>query len=626
MFRGASSSCKPKTGIGSYHMASRTSSNTRKVNWSERGSAAIDAGDLTTAELCFRQAMRTDPRNGRHHFHLAIVLEARAQFGGAAQHYTQALRLNPMEADAARRLSSLIGRQPLPGNVELDPVGLKAALRHETASSWLVTRLALRHLASKGALRQALDTGKREGWPNSARALCVARTAELLKDELFLEVLRTNIVGDGEVEHLLTAIRRALLLEVPPQRFEDRDLLRFAIALMHQCRANEYVWWVSEAEEARIASEADLTEELLEGDITAGRKFLLVSLYKSFGATLGAELDPHAFAKVRPRALREVVQVHLAEDCDLRDRAARIPKLGVISDGISRKVALQYEHNPYPRWTSLRAPMPGEARKRLSTFFKPRQLSFMDQPYNVLIAGCGTGHQAVLAALDSPNARVTAVDLSASALAYASRMAERYGTKDIEFAQADIQQLPTLGAQFWSRFQIIECVGVLHHMADPFGGWRTLLDCLAPGGLMLIGLYSAVARRDVAALRDDPAYPGPGCNDAALRTFRRDLMTRPEGELGASLKLGLDFYSISEFRDLACHVSERCVTLREVKEFLDLNSLVFRGFRFHGPELDQFHEHYPDEPWPGRLDLWEEFEQANPQTFAAMYLLWCERA
>ena len=74
-------------------MASRTSS--KAQTWSERGSAAIDAGDLAAAEQCFREAIRTDRRDGRHHVHLAIILEARAKFGDAAQELTQALRLEP---------------------------------------------------------------------------------------------------------------------------------------------------------------------------------------------------------------------------------------------------------------------------------------------------------------------------------------------------------------------------------------------------------------------------------------------------------------------------------------------------------------------------------------------------
>jgi hypothetical protein len=135
----------------------------------------------------------------------------------------------------------------------------------------------LHHLAAKGSLRDAVDIGKQQGWLTAARALCLAKTADLLKDELFLDVLRTNIIRDQNLEHLLTAVRCVFLREVPTQRFEDRDIVKFAIAIMHQCRANEYVWCTSDVEEACIASEVIPLENLLVGDVAAGRKFLLLS-------------------------------------------------------------------------------------------------------------------------------------------------------------------------------------------------------------------------------------------------------------------------------------------------------------------------------------------------------------
>ena len=49
------------------------------------------------------------------------------------------------------------------------------------------------------------------------------------------------------------------------------------------------------------------------------------------------------------------------------------------------------------------------------------------------------------------------------------------------------------------QFDIVECVGVLHHMAEPTAGWRVLVNLLAPGGLMKIGLYSETARKDIVA-------------------------------------------------------------------------------------------------------------------------------
>jgi SAM-dependent methyltransferase/tetratricopeptide (TPR) repeat protein len=606
-------------------MRPQASAKTKKQSWSELGSAAVDAGDLARAEQCFREAIRTDRRNGRHHFHLALVLEARGDFGAAAAHLTQALRFNPADADAARRLTALISRRPLPADVELDPAGMKAALHHDTSASWLVTRLALHCLTAKGSLATAFAVGKREGWLQAARALCLTRTADALKDDLLLEILRTNILRDADAEYLLTAVRCVLLLEAPPERFRDKDLLTFVLTMMHQCRANEHVWYVTEAEEARLASEPLSLATLLDGDVEEGRKFLLALLYKSLPATFGEEVAPEALAKVRPKALRDVVQAYLTEDGDLRARAQTMPKLDVISDEVSRRVAQQYEHNPYPRWTSLRRPPEGEERKRLGAHFSPGQLAFMDSPYDVLIAGCGTGHQAIYAALNSPNARVTAVDLSTSALAYAAKMAERYAIRNVEFLQADILSLPT-SARFASRFQIIECLGVLHHMGDPFGSWRLLLDCLAPGGKLLVGLYSATARTVITQLRSDPDFPGPGCDAPALRKFRRNLMDRPPSALGGQLKLGPDFYSSSEFCDLACHVSERCVTLAEIRSFLATNALTFRGFWLNAEQMDQFRRKFPGEPWPGRLELWEEFEASQPHTFAAMYNLWCERA
>ena len=219
----------------------------------------------------------------------------------------------------------------------------------------------------------------------------------------------------------------------------------------------------------------------------------------------------------------------------------------------SRRVAAQYETAPYPRWTRLGMSLrEGELRRSLEAYFKPSHLAFMDHPFEVLVAGCGTGMDAIQLALGyGQSARVVALDLSLASLAYASRMADRLGARNIQFMQADIQELGEI-SQFLSRFRVIECSGVLHHMADPFQGWRSLNKCLAAGGIMRIGLYSSMARSNLTALRSDPAYPGPGCDDDQLRTFRHLLIARPDGQLGSELKTSSDFYSASGFATWPC--------------------------------------------------------------------------
>ena len=125
---------------------------------------------------------------------------------------------------------------------------------------------------------------------------------------------------------------------------------------------------------------------------------------------------------------------------------------------------------------------------------------------DILIAGCGTGRQSIGAAQNIVGARVLAIDLSLTSLAYAKRKTLALGLRNIEYAQADILQLGSIGR----TFDVIEAGGVLHHMADPWRGWRVLLALLRPGGCMRIGLYSALARPAVVAARRFIAEQGFG--------------------------------------------------------------------------------------------------------------------
>ena len=86
-----------------------------------------------------------------------------------------------------------------------------------------------------------------------------------------------------------------------------------------------------------------------------------------------------------------------------------------------------------------------------------------------------------------------AVDLSLSSLCYAKRKTPAPFADRIEYAQGDILELGAIGRSF----DLIDCAGVLHHMADPLEGWRVLLTLLRPGGIMHLGFYSELGRRDV---------------------------------------------------------------------------------------------------------------------------------
>ena len=603
----------------------------RQPDWSERGSAAVDLGDLDAARLCFAEAARRDRGNARHRYRLAVVEEALGHCGAAAASLTEALRVDPAMADAARRLALLAARRDLPADAPLSAAGLRAALAHDTVDRELIAELALRHLAGAGPLYDALAKARAGGCLAAARSLCSERTAPLLRDDLLIEVLRTGAFRNPELERLLTALRRALMMDTPLRRLEDPALFEFVLALAQQCQINEHVWAVGAEEAGRLKALLEAlsvaTGSLLDGDPAAGRRFLLAALYLPYAELLGAQVGPQQAHRIRPRALREAVAARLAETADERERAARMPRLGgAIADATARLIAAQYEANPYPRWTSVGLIAPAAMRRALSRHFTAAETAFLDRPCEVLIAGCGTGQQAVQAALAyGPKARVLAIDLSAASLAYAARMAERFGARNVAFAQADLATLHRCGAEFAGRFDLIECTGVLHHLGDPLAAWGALLECLAADGRMFLGLYSAIARRSLAALRADPAYPGPGCSGDALRAFRQALLDRPADRVGGDLRLSRDFYTASNFRDLALNVSEHPLTLPEIAQFLDGNALSFRGFQLERGVFGLFREAFPGEAWPGSLQCWARFEEANPHTFNGMYNFWCAR-
>src|SRR5262249_62342817 len=91
--------------------------------------------------------------------------------------------LTPPSAAAPPGLPSLPAPRPFPADVALDPAGMRAALQHDSSASSLIVKLALHALTAKGPLAATMDVGKREGWAQAARTLCLPRTADALRNE-----------------------------------------------------------------------------------------------------------------------------------------------------------------------------------------------------------------------------------------------------------------------------------------------------------------------------------------------------------------------------------------------------------------------------------------------------------
>jgi len=243
-----------------------------------------------------------------------------------------------------------------------------------------------------------------------------------------------------------------------------------------------------------------------------------------------------------------------------------------------------------------------------------------DSAPEVLIAGCGTGSHSIFTAKRFHGVRVLALDLSLSSISYAKRKTQELGVTNIEYAQADILKFGNVELMF----DIIESVGVLHHLADPLAGWLTLLSRLRPGGFMGLGFYSELGRQPVVKAREMIAAGGYASTASDIRRFRQELAAHPSAEL-QSLSLSPDFYSTSECRDLLFHVHEQRLTLDQIESFIAEIGLHFIGFELDPQILRRYRARFANDPFGNNLRNWARFEADYPMTFSGMYRFWIQK-
>ncbi|MCM0021347.1 MAG: class I SAM-dependent methyltransferase, partial [Tagaea sp.] len=341
---------------------------------------------------------------------------------------------------------------------------------------------------------------------------------------------------------------------------------------------------------------------------------------------------PLAQAAAAHPELADLAEATIAQGAAVRAMAATVPNFTPVIDAAGERVRAMYEANPYPRWLRLRRTEKIDIRAEVAARYLPGEtLPDFAAPLRVLMPGAGTGQHPLTVAVNYKDVTVDGIDLSLNSLGYAMRMAQRHGATNAGFGQADILALPSMGSN-WGH---IECVGVLHHLADPKAGLAALTQVLVPGGLMRLGLYGEHARRDIVAARQAIAEKGYGDDLASLRAFRADVLAGALGEkLRGALPRWPDFHSASLLRDLCFHVQETRYDIPMLKALLDGLPLRFLGFEFPrghaqvqdraAPALQAYAKAYPKDKAMADLDRWAALEAKNPGLFPG-YAFWLLR-
>ena len=151
-------------------------------------------------------------------------------------------------------------------------------------------------------------------------------------------------------------------------------------------------------------------------------------------------------------------------------------------DDTTRKVSDMYAKFPYPSPKADGRRLK-ELANLLSIFCK--EVGYDLKGKNVLDAGTGTGHRLIEAASVFKDTRFVAVDVSEAPLVIARLAAAQACVKNIEFELFNLmEQGKRLGT-----FDMILCMGVIHHLTDPAQGLRNLVQNLADDGIVFLYVY-----------------------------------------------------------------------------------------------------------------------------------------
>ena len=516
---------------------------------------------------------------------------------------------------ASSRLLSDLATQGQPLLATYHPVVdelLVALLRGNAVSHQTLALIAVSQLRSKYQIDRETD-------PADQQPLLVS----LAQDILFLETLNRTVNTDPEFEDFLRKLRRFLLFESRRPTGVSPQLIPLTAALAQQCFNNEYILMEEDDERILVNDvETECARELRRDPVQASQMLLLVLGMYRFPARLpSADTIANIPLTTFPEPVRPVIarMIHQPlEENRLRDD---IPSFAGVTSTTSKMVRAQYEENPYPRWFSLGGPFSAlETRlKRIRPDFS-WPTAFLHE-FRILVPGCGTGQQPLAIARGNPDADVVAIDLSKASLAYGKRMAGSLGIRNVTFLHGDLAEVSKLQ----ERFHHIDCVGVLHHMADPTAGWRSLAGAVLSGGTLHLGLYSRVARLQIDFIRAQVKRLALEASAEGMKALRQQILT---GEQYKPLFQALNtpgFYNLGSFRDLFFHVQERSYTLSEIRQLIDLLNLEFLGFKISSPILkSKYRERFPDDPRMNNFDNWCQFESSYMGT-AVMFDFWLRK-
>ncbi len=572
------------------------------------GNILKDLGNLKDAEFYTRKATIIDPNFANAHCNLGNILRNIGKPKEAFDCYVKTNKLNPIDPNIYQIITRFLA--------ESDPSQLNQLQLKEILSILLEN-----NNVTHNELFKAFNFLYNKKIINYLKIFESDLIQEesinfFINDQIIINAMKKITFKDKRLERVLTNTRKYICNQIALNKKEtSQSQLKFIITLAEQCFLNEYIYSLNEDDQISIDT---IMNRCINGEINETNISILSCYFPLY--KLLDQITPLKFLHSTNQSFNDLIKLQISEPLKEIELSKNIKRIGSIDDDISRKVKVQYEENPYPRWRygNSYKEQKISITKAINNEIKPNliNINLDKRPLKVLIAGCGTGSQ-ILQSGRYQNAKVTAIDLSLSSLSYAQRKINELGIDNVELIQMDILEVNLLE----EKFDVIECSGVLHHMKAPSEGLKALLGVLKTSGFLKLGLYSELARKHIVEGRNYINSNKLESNKNDIRDFRETIFS---GKIPAlsSLTESPDFYTLSSCRDLCFHAKEHRFTINQLQETLKSHELKFLGFLLPQAIKSLYENYFSEDKAQTNLQNWDTFEEKHPNTFIAMYQFW----
>ena len=229
-----------------------------------------------------------------------------------------------------------------------------------------------------------------------------------------------------------------------------------------------------------------------------------------------------------------------------------IPALRCTGDARTERVRAFYAAAPFPGYPASVTRDWLRARGARSPFARMLDAA-IPADARILEMGCGTGQMSLY--LGHGDRLIVGADLCRESLELATAAARALGSTAL-FVETDLAH-PGLRA---SAFDVVYCSGVVHHTPAPPAAFARVARLVRPGGMIVLGLYNALARlphrlrRAAARMTGERWIPG----DPVLAERRDDPQRRD-----------------AWLRDQYRHPEEHRHTVAEVRRWFAANDIAY---------------------------------------------------